>query len=168
MNRFPLYIIERKEYFKFGEQISSIGPSSERKKETSPWRTASFSVVLRAFIPAHQRLLYGVWNSFPENRPITANFPYFGKLAFDLYDLRANVSKNMVDIEVGFVNVCEKFGIRALNDYQREAITQFVNKTGEIWAGSRYRFLKALMIGLLRDNGERNVILRRADVGVRE
>ena len=74
----------------------------------------------------------------------------------------------MVDIEVGFVNVCEKFGIRALNDYQREAITQFVNKTGEIWAGSRYRFLKALMIGLLRDNGERNVILRRADVGVRE
>ena len=37
----------------------------------------------------------------------------------------------MVDIEVGFVNVCgEKFGIRALNDYQREAITQFVNNTG--------------------------------------
>ena len=37
---------------------------------------------------------------------------------------------NMADIEVGFVNVCEKFGIRALNDYQREAITQFVNNTG--------------------------------------
>ena len=60
----------------------------------------------------------------------------------------------------------------ALNDYQREAITQFVNNTGiahrfsrEIWAGSRYRFLKALMIGLLRDNGEMNFILRRADVG---
>ena len=33
----------------------------------------------------------------------------------------------MVDIEVGFVNVFEKFGIRALNDYQREAITQFVD-----------------------------------------
>ena len=32
----------------------------------------------------------------------------------------------MADIEVGFVNVCEKFGIRALNDYQREAITPFV------------------------------------------
>ena len=42
----------------------------------------------------------------------------------------ANVSINMADIEVGFVNVCEKFGIRALNDYQREAITQFVNNTG--------------------------------------
>ena len=38
----------------------------------------------------------------------------------------------------------------------------------EIWAGSRYRFLKAFMIGLLRDNGERNFILRRADVGGRE
>ena len=76
-----------------------------------------------------------------------------------------------MEVQVGFVNVCEKFGIRALNDYQREAITQFVNNTGiahrlslEIWAGSRYRFLKALMIGLLRDNGERNFILRRADV----
>ena len=44
--------------------------------------------------------------------------------------MRANVSINMVDIEVGFVNVCEKFGIRVLNDYQREAITQFVNNTG--------------------------------------
>ena len=81
----------------------------------------------------------------------------------------------MADIELGFVNLCEKFGIRELNDYQREAITEFVNNTGivhrfswEIWAGSRYRFLKALMIGLLRDNGERNFILRRADVGGRE
>ena len=136
---------------------------------------ASFADVLWAFIPAHQRLLYGVWNSFPEIRPITANFPYFGKLAFDLYDLRVNVSINMSDIEVGFVNVFEKFGIRALNDYQRETITQFVNNTGiahwfsrEIWAGLRYRFLKALMIGLLQDNGERNFILRRADVGGRE
>ena len=82
------------------------------------------------FIPAHQRLPYGVRNSFLENRSIAANFPYFGKLAFDVYHLRANVSINMVDIEVGFVNVCEKFGIRALNDYQREAITQFVNNTG--------------------------------------
>ena len=82
------------------------------------------------FIPTDQRLLYGVRNSFLENRPITANFPYFGKLAFDLYDLRANVSINMTDIEVGFVNVYEKFGIRELNDYQREAITQFVNNTG--------------------------------------
>ena len=36
----------------------------------------------------------------------------------------------MADIEVGFVNVCEKFGIRALNDYQREPITLFVNNTG--------------------------------------
>ena len=60
---------------------------------------------------------------------MTANFPYFGKLAFDLSDLRANVRINMADIEVGFVNVCEKFGIRALSDYQREAIAQFVNNT---------------------------------------
>ena len=37
-----------------------------------------------------------------------------------------------------------------------------------IWTGSRYRFLKALIIGLLRGNGERNFILRRADVGGRE
>ena len=59
-----------------------------------------------------------------------ANFPYFGKRAFDLYDRRAIVSINMADIEVGFVNVYEKFGIRALSDYQREAITQFVNN---IW-----------------------------------
>ena len=58
------------------------------------------------------------------------DFPYFGELAFDLYDLRANVSVNMADIEVGFVNVCEKFGIREFNGYQREAITQFVNNTG--------------------------------------
>ena len=36
----------------------------------------------------------------------------------------------MADIEVGFVNVSEKFETRALNDYQREAITQFVNNTG--------------------------------------
>ena len=138
---------------------------------------ASFVDVLWAFIPAHQRLLYGVWNFFPENRPITTNFPYFGKLAFDLHNLCVNVSINMADIEVGFVNVCEKFGIRALNDYQREAITQFVNNTGtgiahwflqEIWAGSCYRFLKALMIGLLRDSGERNFIIRRADVGGQE
>ena len=91
-------------------------------------RLVSFADVLWAFIPAHQRLLYGA--SFPENRPITANFPYFGKLAFDLYDLRANVSINMADIEIGFVNVCENFGLRALDDYQREAITQFVNNTG--------------------------------------
>ena len=75
------------------------------------------------FIPAHQRLLYGVRNSFLKNRPITANFPYFGKLAFDLYDLCANVSINMADIEVGFVNVCEKFGIRALNDYISEKLS---------------------------------------------
>ena len=34
----------------------------------------------------------------------------------------ANENINMADIEVGFVNVCEKFGIRALNDYQRQAI----------------------------------------------
>ena len=67
---------------------------------------------------------------FLQNRPITANFPYFGKLTFDLYDLRANVSINIADIEVGFVNVCEKFGIKAINVYQREAITQFVNNTG--------------------------------------
>ena len=39
----------------------------------------------------------------------------------------------MADIEVGFVNVCEKFGIRALNDYQREAITQFVNKKTDLF-----------------------------------
>ena len=136
---------------------------------------ASFADVLWASIPAHQRLLYGVWNSFPENRPITANFPYFGKLTFGLYDPRANVNINMADIEVWFMNVCEKFEIRALNGYQREAITLFINNTGighwflrEIWAGSRYRFLKALMIGLLRDNGERNFILRGADVGGRE
>ena len=82
------------------------------------------------FIPAHQRPLYGVRNPFLENRPIRAEFPSFGKLAFDLYDLRANVSRNMANIEVGFVNVCVKFGIRELNDYQREAITQFVNNTG--------------------------------------
>ena len=63
----------------------------------------------------------------------------------------------MADIEFGFVNVCEKFGIMALNDYQWEAITQFVNNTviahwfpREIWAGSRNRFLKALMNGLLQ------------------
>ena len=55
---------------------------------------ASFADVLWAFISAHQRL-YGVWNSFPENRPITTNFPYFGKLAFDLCDLRADVSINL-------------------------------------------------------------------------
>ena len=80
---------------------------------------------------------------FLKTDKITANFAYFGKLAFDLYDLRANVSMNMADIEVGFVNVCEKFGMRALNDYQRETITQFVNNTNiahwfsrEIWAGS--------------------------------
>ena len=36
----------------------------------------------------------------------------------------------MADIEVRFVNACEKFGIRELNDYHREAITQFVNNTG--------------------------------------
>ena len=35
----------------------------------------------------------------------------------------------------------------------------------EIWAGSRYQFLKALMIGLLRVNGERSFIFCRADVG---
>ena len=35
--------------------------------------------------------------------------------------------------EVGFVNVCERFGIRALNDYQREAITQFVNKKTDLF-----------------------------------
>ena len=41
----------------------------------------------------------------------------------------------MVDIEVGVVNVCEKFGIRALNGYQREAtcITQFVNKKTDLF-----------------------------------
>ena len=39
----------------------------------------------------------------------------------------------MADIEVGFVNVCQKFGIRALNDYQREAITQFVNKKTDLF-----------------------------------
>ena len=39
----------------------------------------------------------------------------------------------MADFEVGFVNVCEKFGIRALNDYQREAITQFVNKKTDLF-----------------------------------
>ena len=60
------------------------------------------------------------------------------------------ISINNADIEVGFVNVCEKFGIRALNYYQRYAITQFVNNTGIAHsAGLRYRFLKALMIGLL-------------------
>ena len=88
-------------------------------------RLISFADVSWAFIPGHQRLLYGA--SFPENRPITANFPYFGKLAFDLYDLRANVSIDMADIEIGFVNVCEKFGIRALDDYQREAIYSVCN-----------------------------------------
>ena len=155
--------------------LFSPGDSAKRTSPSIGGLVASFADVLMAFISAHQRLLYRVWNSFPENWPITANFAYFGKLAFDLYDLRANVSINMSDIEVGFVNVCEKFGIRALNDYQRKAITQFVNNMGiahwfsqEIWAGSRYRFLKALMIGLLRDNGERNFILRRADVGGRE
>ena len=82
------------------------------------------------FLLAQPRLLYGVRNSFLENRQITPNFPYFGKLACHLYDLPANVSINTANIEVGFVNVCEKFGIRALNDYQPEAITQFVNNTG--------------------------------------
>ena len=37
---------------------------------------------------------------------------------------------NMADIEVGLVSVCEKFGVRTFNNYQREAITQFVNNTG--------------------------------------
>ena len=31
------------------------------------------------------------------------------------------------------MNVCEKFGIRALNDYQQEAITQFVNKKTDLF-----------------------------------
>ena len=53
-------------------------------------------------------------------------------MAFDLYDLSANVSINMADIEVGLVDVCEKFGIKALNDYQREAITQFVYKKTDL------------------------------------
>ena len=39
----------------------------------------------------------------------------------------------MADFEVGFVNVCEKFGKRALNDYQREDITQFVNKKTDLF-----------------------------------
>ena len=82
-----------------------------------------------SFIPTHLRLLYGVRNSFLENRPITANFAHFEKLIFDLYELHTNVSRNMAGIEVGFVNICEKFGIMELNDYQREAITQFVNNT---------------------------------------
>ena len=44
-------------------------------------------------------------------------------MPFDIYDLSANVSINMAaDIEVGLMNVCDKFGIRALNDYQRKAI----------------------------------------------
>ena len=65
-------------------------------------------------------------------------------MAFDLYDLTANVSINMANIEVGFVNVCKKFEIRALddkgncsmlrvNDYQREAITQVVNKKTDLF-----------------------------------
>ena len=44
-------------------------------------------------------------------------------MPFDIYDLSANVNINMADIEVELMNVCDKFGIRALNDYQRKAIT---------------------------------------------
>ena len=36
----------------------------------------------------------------------------------------------MAGIEVRLVNICDKFGTMELNDYQREAITQFVNNTG--------------------------------------
>ena len=67
-----------------------------------------------SFIPAHHRLLYGVRNPFLENRPITANFAHLEKLIFDLYDQRTNVSRNMAGIEVGFVDICEKFGIMEL------------------------------------------------------
>ena len=51
----------------------------------------------------------------------------------------------MADIEVGFVNVCEKFGIRALNDYQREAITQFVNKKTDLFINLPTGYGKSLV-----------------------
>ena len=66
-------------------------------------------------------------------------------MAFDLYDLSANVSINMADIEVGFVNVCEKFGIRAHNDYQREAITPFVNKKTDLFINLPTGYGKSLV-----------------------
>ena len=51
----------------------------------------------------------------------------------------------MADIEVGFVNVCEKFGIRALNDYQREAITPFVNKKTDLFINLPTGYGKSLV-----------------------
>ena len=47
--------------------------------------------------------------------------------------------------EVGFVNVCEKFGIRALNDYQQEAITQFVNKKTDLFINLPTGYGKSLV-----------------------
>ena len=66
-------------------------------------------------------------------------------MAFDLYDLSANVSINIADIEVGFVNVCEKFGIRPLNDNQREAITQYVNKKTDLFINLPTGYGKSLV-----------------------
>ena len=51
----------------------------------------------------------------------------------------------MADFEVGFVNVCEKFGKRALNDYQREDITQFVNKKTDLFINLHTGYGKSLV-----------------------
>ena len=51
----------------------------------------------------------------------------------------------MADIEVGLVDVCEKFGIKALNDYQREAITQFVYKKTDLFINLPTGYGKSLV-----------------------
>ena len=41
--------------------------------------------------------------------------------------------------------ICEKFGIRALNDYQREATTQFVNKKTDLFINLPTGYGKSLV-----------------------
>ena len=41
--------------------------------------------------------------------------------------------------------ICKKFGIRALNDYQREATTQFVNKKTDLFINLPTGYGKSLV-----------------------
>ena len=108
------------------------------------------------FLP-HKRLLIRTATSVLRLQTNQKPFLNFGKLVFVI----KNISRDkMADLNAAFGHVCEMFGIRELNAYQREAIVQFVKKkTGygksliKLYRLFTIQFLKLLVIvvNLMKD-----------------
>ena len=62
-----------------------------------------------------------------------------------MFDIKNITLDRITDLNVGFGHVCQTFGIRELNAYQREVIVQFAQKKTDVFVNLPTIYGKSLI-----------------------